>query len=412
MMHLRPILATLRKHKLTAVLLTVQVALTLAIVCNVAFMVGSRIQFMRMPSGLAENRISLITSTSIDSKDSARARQMADLAALRAIPGVQSAVAVSESLPLSGGVDSYGVCPSLEDLHKAMQARSADGTGCVEPNAYWGSPGERETLGIQLVAGRDFRAEDYVDDGKPAVAIVTRALARHLWPQQAALGQSMYLGSGNPIRVVGVVDPLLPPFLKTNGAAQYSMLWPRWPGGDTVTYALRSSPEARHRVMKAARGVLVRLDPQRIIDPERMQTYSQMRRDYFARDTTMIGLLVAAALGLLFVTALGIAGLASFWVSQRRRSIGIRRAVGASRRDILRYFQVENFLIVSVGVVLGAVLAVGLNLWLMQHYELTHLPWHYLPSAALAVWLLGQLAVLSPAMRAARVPPVEATRSG
>jgi putative ABC transport system permease protein len=114
---------------------------------------------------------------------------------------------------------------------------------------------------------------------------------------------------------------------------------------------------------------------------------------------------------MLLVTALGIAGLANFWVQQRRRSIGIRRAIGATRGDILRYFQIENFLIVSGGIVLGMALAFGLNLLLMQHYELPRLPVHYLPIGALTLWGLGQLAVLGPALRAAAVPPVVATRS-
>jgi putative ABC transport system permease protein len=125
----------------------------------------------------------------------------------------------------------------------------------------------------------------------------------------------------------------------------------------------------------------------------------------------MISLLVASALGLLFVTALGIAGLASFWVQQRTRSIGIRRAIGATRGDTLRYFQTENFLIVSFGVLPGVFLAIGLNLLLMEHYELPRLPLWYLPVGVLALWILGQLAVLSPALRAASVPPVVATRS-
>jgi putative ABC transport system permease protein len=125
----------------------------------------------------------------------------------------------------------------------------------------------------------------------------------------------------------------------------------------------------------------------------------------------MIGLLIASALGLLFVTALGITGLANFWVQQRRRSIGIRRAIGATRGDILRYFQTENFLIVTGGILLGVLLAFALNLALMTHYELPRLPLYYLPIGALLLWALGQLAVLGPALRAAAVPPVVATRS-
>jgi putative ABC transport system permease protein len=114
---------------------------------------------------------------------------------------------------------------------------------------------------------------------------------------------------------------------------------------------------------------------------------------------------------LLVVTAVGIVGLTSFWVAQRRRQIGIRRAIGATRGDILRYFQAENFLIATFGIALGMLLTYGLNLLLMLHYELGHLPGYYFPIGALALWLLGQFAVLGPALRAAAVPPVVATRS-
>jgi putative ABC transport system permease protein len=114
---------------------------------------------------------------------------------------------------------------------------------------------------------------------------------------------------------------------------------------------------------------------------------------------------------LLLVTALGIVGLVSFWVAQRRKQIGIRRAIGATRADILHYFQTENFLIVTFGIVLGMVLAFALNMVLMKFYELPHLPLVYLPIGSLVLWGLGQLAVLGPALRAAAVSPVVATRS-
>ena len=162
-------------------------------------------------------------------------------------------------------------------------------------------------------------------------------------------------------------------------------------------------------MLKQMADVLNQLDGNRIL--RQPQTFSQLRADFFQRNRTMVGLLLAAAAGLLFVTALGIAGLASFWVQQRRRSIGIRRAIGATRSDILRYFQAENFLIVSGGIVPGTVLACALNLALMEHYEQPRLPLLYLPIGAVALWLLGQLAVLGPALRAAAVSPVVATRS-
>jgi putative ABC transport system permease protein len=89
----------------------------------------------------------------------------------------------------------------------------------------------------------------------------------------------------------------------------------------------------------------------------------------------------------------------------------VRRALGATRGNILHYFQTENFVLATIGIALGMVLAYGINIFLMLHYELPRLPFYYLPVGAVTLWLIGQLAVLGPALRAAAVPPVVATRS-
>jgi putative ABC transport system permease protein len=411
-MQLRPILSTLRRHRLTATLLWLQVAFTCAIVCNVVFLVVQRAQRVSVATGIAETELSIVHSSGFTSDENAQARHAIDLAALRALAGVRSVVAVSYSLPLSMSDSSRGVCPDEASLRRLMQQHSATGAGCMEPSIYDGTPGLIDTLGLRLSAGRDFRPDDYVigDTHMPAVAVITRVLAQHLYPGEDPLGKSMYVGDA-VVRVVGVVDTLLRPNLRQPGVDGYSVIFPQMPDQRFVTYVLRSAPQDRARVLRDARAALLSASPNRLVNPERMETYTQMRTRFFQRDTTMIGLLVASALGLLFVTALGIAGLANFWVQQRTRTIGIRRAIGATRVDILRYFQIENFLIVGAGVVLGVVLAVALNLLLMSCYELPRLPLGYLPIGALALWGLGQLAVLAPALRASRVPPVVATRS-
>ena len=416
-MQTRPILSALRHHKLTAGLLMLQVAFTCAIVCNVVFMVANRVRQVSLPSGLAESGLSVLQVAGIEQGENPQTRHAADLAALRAIPGVAAAVAV-DSLPLSRDESTYGTCGSRQAWDRAMAAHSLNGVpGCLSPSIYTGSPGELAALGLRLVAGRDFLPDEYVP-AKPGYvaanvpsASVTRGLAETLYPGQDALGQSLYMGGRPPMRIVGVVANLLRPRLRESGMNQYSVLLPSLPGDHAVTYVLRSASRDRERVLAAAVETLVRLDPDRLIPPKGMRTYTQIRAAYFQRDTTMIGLLIASVFGLLFVTALGIAGLANFWVQQRTRSIGIRRAIGATCGDILRYFQAENFLIVTAGIVLGALLAVVLNLLLMTHYELPRLPLWYLPVGALVLWALGQLSVLSPALHAAKVPPVVATRS-
>ncbi|MEO9079170.1 MAG: ABC transporter permease, partial [Rhodanobacter sp.] len=187
-MQLRPILSTLRRHKLTASLLVLQAAITCAIVCNVAFMIANRVQRINVPTGMAENELSVIQSKAIEKEGNPHAQHTADLVTLRGIPGVQSAVAVSYSMPLGQDESSSGICPSKQALDRAIQNNSIEGSGCVEPAVYDGTPGLIKTLGLHLVAGRDFQPEDYVSEGKPAVAIITRALAQHLYPGKQALG--------------------------------------------------------------------------------------------------------------------------------------------------------------------------------------------------------------------------------
>jgi putative ABC transport system permease protein len=281
----------------------------------------------------------------------------------------------------------------------------------------------QQTLGIQLAAGRSLNSDDLRDyndvmraaasgdtsnKALPRVVVITQAMAQKLWPGQSALNKVLYLKT-MPLTVVGVVSHLARASNLTLGI-DYSILLPisTSAGGDS-SFLIRTAPQDRQRVLRASLKALKALDPRRVVTEKR--TYDDVRADFFRSDRAMAWLLVAVCIALLIVTALGIVGLASFWVAQRRRQIGVRRALGATRADILHYFQTENFLLATIGIVIGMVLAFGINLFLMQHYELPRLPAIYFPVGAIALWVIGQLAVLGPALRAAAVPPVVATRS-
>jgi len=282
---------------------------------------------------------------------------------------------------------------------------------------YLGGPGSMQALDVQVIAGRgpqadDFRAFTGLMPNDASVQI-TRSLAGHLWPGSDPLGKEFWLDKYH-YRVVGVIDHLVRPDPAgwPEGSKDWSVFVSAQPGKLLAgSYLLRADPRDISRVLRDARAMIAKVAPDAVFDQEGSQTISDLRTSSFRQDRAMAGMLVGVIVALLLITALGIVGLASFWVQQRRRQIGIRRAIGATRSDILRYFQIENFLIVSFGIALGMALAFALNILLMKFYELPHLPLYYLPIGALVLWGLGQLAVLGPALRAAAVPPVVATRS-
>ncbi|TPG08719.1 FtsX-like permease family protein [Rhodanobacter glycinis] len=409
-MDILPILSTLRRHKLTSWLLILEIALTCAIVCNAVFLIGQRLQRMDMPSGVAEHELLQIQVADVTAPSNPYARMAEDVAVLRQVPGVIS-VASSNQVPFGTSSSNGNIRLDPAQPERTLFATTYFGENLVQ------------TLGTRLVSGRDLKSDDFVDvetamkglgngDSKslPHVTLITQTLAERLWPGQNPLGRVIYLTPVVGLRVVGVVDSLVRPNAYDKAKAQYTMVVPiRMGANKDQSYLIRTRPEDRASVMAAALVALKKADPQRVVTTKR--SFDEVRRKFFQDDRAMAGMLVGVIAALLIVTALGIVGLASFWVAQRRRTIGVRRALGATRRNILNYFQTENFLLATIGIALGMLLAYGINLFLMLHYELPRLPAVYFPVGAISLWLIGQLAVLGPALRAAAVPPVVATRS-
>ncbi len=407
-MDIAPVLSTLRRHKTAAVLIVLEIALTCAIVCNAVYLIGERLQRLGQDSGVAERELLHIQLTGIGADANPWALTQSDLAALRAVPGVLHAAATNQ-VPYGNSAWNSSIVLQPDQTVAALNT-----------TLYMGTEDLVETLGVRLVAGRDFRADEYVDFEALRAAgssmavpgvIINRAVAERLFPGGDAVGKPIYVWNERPTTVVGVVDRLARPNLTGGpGSADFSVILPvRTPYTLTGDYLLRVDPQRRAETLQAAVAALRANAPNRIVLKE--QTFQEIRADYFRQDRAMAWMLAGVCLALLVVTALGIVGLASFWVQQRTRMIGIRRALGATRGQILRYFQVENFLLATIGIALGMLGAYAINQVLMNHYELSRLPVLYLPAGALVLWALGQLAVLGPARRAAAVPPAVATRS-
>ena len=405
-MHFIPILSTLRRHRTAAVLLVLEIALTCAIVCNAIFLIGERLTKMSRESGVAEDELVRLHISAIGTKQNADALTTQDLAALKTIPGVKS-VTNSNMVPFGNSSWNTSISTVAHDPNAPINA-----------GMYMGGVDMLKTLGVKLIAGRDFTPDDIIafEDFRikklplPTI-IITRGIAEKLYPGQSAIGKPLYASGDHPSTIIGVIERLARPN-EVNGMSQkdYAMVLPvRVPYTTGGNYLLRVEPSRSHEVLAAAEATLTKIDPGRIFLDR--QTFNDMRKEYFKDDRAMAWLLAGTCIALLIITALGIVGLASFWVQQRTRQIGIRRALGATRGDILRYFQTENLILATIGIVLGMGMAYGINLWLMKSYQVARLPGEFLPIGALLLWLLGQIAVLGPALRASLIPPAIATRT-
>lgn len=409
-MDIRPILSTLLRHKTASALIVLEIALSCAIICNALFLIGERVGRMNRVSGLAESEMVRLQITGIGEDENADALTRSDLALFRGLPGVKSAT-VTNQVPFvnSSWNTSIRLQPGQERPTENLTMYMADENFV-------------ETFGLQLSSGRNFNADEMQEwsvinapgvSFPPTAVIITRSVAERLFPGESALGKSIYIDDDEPTPIVGVVEHLARPSSQGGPAAyQYSMILPvRVPYSLGGNYVLRTDPERRGEVLAAARAAVLGNGPQRIILEDNTMTFGQLRIDYYQQDRAMAWLLVAVCVALLVVTALGIVGLASFWVQQRTKQIGVRRALGATRGQILRYFQLENLILATIGIALGMLMAFAINQLLMGRYELPRLPLVYLPVGAVLLWLLGQIAVYGPASKAASVPPAVATRS-
>jgi putative ABC transport system permease protein len=404
-MQVLPILSTFKRHRTAVALIVLEISATCAIVSNTVFLIGDRLSRMERPSGLAEDEVLRVQLAAIGDKPQAASSTAQDLAALRATPGVKYA-ATANMVPFGNSSWNTDVSAVKDDPN------------AINTAMYFGSQDLLEAMGAPLSAGRDFTPEEYVDladvqaeKARPPSAIITRGVVDRLFGGKNPVGQRIYVWGKDPQIIVGVIDRLARP---NEGAgpdtAAFAVVLPiNAPYTTAGNYLIRVDASRRAEVLAGVDATLGRLDPSRII-LER-QLFADVRKDYFKQDRSLALLMAGVSIALLVVTAFGIVGLASFWVQQRTRHIGIRRALGATRADILRYFHLENFLLATIGIALGMALSYAINLWLMHVYHVPRLPGTFLPVGAALLWLVGQLSVLGPAMRAATIPPASATRT-
>ena len=402
-MEIRPILSALTHHKTGTLLVVLQIAVSLAIIVNAAFIVHARMAKIDRPTGFDNHQLIAARVRGVGADYDASANIRRDLDMLRHLPGVRYATVMNQ-VPLSSSGSSTGIRTVADDNVTPVTTAiwDVDATGL-------------DTLGVNIVRGRNFYPEEIRTSipGKTPpyhakVAIVTRALAKKLFPDSDALGKTFYWNGAKPCTIIGIVDHM-------QGA------WPHWEGlnrnvfrphvtaSKNSTYLIRTEPGQRDKLIPVIEQQLTKVNPHRVV--RYVKSEDDIIKRTYEMDFTMAHILSVFIILLVGLTSLVLVGLASWFVTQRIKQIGTRRALGATGADIQRYFLVENWLITTGGAIVGSLLTVTLSYWLETSFDLPRLDWRYLAVSVILLWIVSLASAWWPARRASRVSPAVATRT-
>lgn len=405
-MDIGPIWRAMLKNKAGFILIALQIAVTMTIMVNAVAIMQERADKMGRASGMDEANTFALASAYFGEYEKTKMETLIqeDLDMIRGVPGVRSAVATN-SFPLRQGGWSMG-------LQLEPGSQSSDSVGAA---IYFVDEHGVDTFAARLIDGENFSpnqvAWEIEDDNTwPATAIITEALGEKMFPDEIGsyVGKTVYINDNDPVNIIGVMERMQAPWEGWTGVEQ-SMLVPQRRSSSFQRYVIRTEPGYRDELMPKIEELLANSSDDRII--RSVTTMDQVRKLAYLADSAMIKILTFVVILLTIITALGIVGLASFNVSRRTRQIGIRRALGATKPAIVRYFMVENFIVSSIGLAFGGLLAVALNIAMVEAFALEPLAWYIIPAAMVGLWLVGQAAVAGPARRASNIPPAIATRS-
>jgi putative ABC transport system permease protein len=411
----------MRLNKVRYGLIAAEIALTLAIVANCVNLIRDARREMAIPSGFDDENLLSVRSTPFDKAfeedgylDNA-VRQ--DLDAIRSVPGVVEA-SNTRFLPWQGGGSS-------------MEARVVGSKGeMVRNQVYNADESTIAALGARLIEGRNF-TRDEVDAevirlrnlfnserprdsrGQPIEKIsqdiiISKAFAKLLFADEKALGKRLEDTDGDQYQIVGVIDRFYNPYGWP--IHEYVMFFPNTARTFQfgAPYLVRAEPGKKESVAAAIEKKLLASNNGRNI---RIRTITDIKRQFQGQSTLLVGVLTILIVLLVFVTSLGIVGLTVFSVTERTRQIGTRRALGAQRADILRYFLLENWIVTTIGLALGTLLAYGLNVFLVSKVSGAKMDPALILGGITVLWLAGFAATFVPARRGAAVAPAIATRN-
>jgi predicted permease len=393
-------------------LVTSQVAFALVLLVGAGLLLASFQRVLAVDPGFTPEKL-------LTGRFSLPATRYADDAALRAtiervlervrtVPGVDAA-GITSSLPFGGDYD--------DSVILAHGYQMAPGESVISPSRIMATDGYFEAMKIPIVEGRGFERRD-VAVGAPRTVVVDERLARRFWPDGSAIGQRMFtpvdlqnltkppsnesemftvIGVAKDVRLSRLVDMA---GVRSSGA--YYFPYGQEPDR-TVTLAIRTAQDPT-AVAGAVRRELASIDPE--VPLYGVQTMEErVQRSLVDRRTPML-LAVSFGIVALFLAAIGVYGVLAYQVSERRREIGIRLALGAAASSIFRMVLSEGAALVGIGSVLGLIGAFLLRRTLeSQLYQIGAMDPFVLGGVGAILAIVALVACLLPARRAARTDP-------
>lgn len=353
-MEIVPILKTLKNRKAFSALIVTQIAITLTAMTIAVVVTTTVLREWNLPSGLDQENIIAVYPQIFDEKLELKQVMDDDLERLKNIPGVV-AVSTAINVPFSAqGIDE-------------IRTDATEDAQTVQTNIFDFDHHAMDILGVELIAGRNLRDTDVisqdpaVSNERPSVVMVSETMAKALFPESDALGKTIFLEKGDyPVEIIGIYKGFMNgERLNWRGMSYRSIIRPlvEYRDGRDPNYLIRVEPGKTEAFLETIRNEMYQTQG-RFIQGVEFLTRTQ-KRMYDGRGSNSLLQLVISLI-LLIITGLGISGLVSFLVAQQKKQIGTRRALGAKRWQILRYYLLENSIVTWIGIIFGAMLSVTL----------------------------------------------------
>jgi putative ABC transport system permease protein len=392
---------SVRQQRFRKILIGAQVALSVTLLAGAALLITSFIRLTQQNLGFQPHSlwVGAINLPIAQYPDQASRQRYVDriLAALRDTPGIESAT-VSGDIPLNGG-------------NRTLYARADREVPPTERRATAPShdiaPGYLKTWGIPLIAGRGFDEHDVA--GGRNVCLISQTGAKKIFPNEDPIGKTLLVTSNStPVEIVGIVGDVRSQRIAEISEMEYyvPLAQENFP---FLNIAVRSNLKL-DAVTKLVQTAVTNVDPGiAIAIPQMMDTIVAQARGQARLMMWLLGIFAGVAI---LLASIGIYGAVAYSVEQRTGEIGVRMALGAQTRDVLRLIVKQGMRPVVIGLAIGIVAAFALGrLLTSQLYEVSsHNPALLAASTALLA-LIALIACLVPARRATHVDPIQALRT-